>query len=47
MKTLYGHAGGDEALHRLEELFYDKVLADPLLKALFTERVPTPVDHLT
>jgi hemoglobin len=22
------HAGGDEALHRLEELFYSKVLAD-------------------
>lgn len=46
-KTLYEHAGGDEALHRLEELFYGKALADPVLKALFTERVPTHVDHLT
>jgi hemoglobin len=47
METLYEHAGGEAALHRLEELFYDKVLADPLLRSLFTERVPTHVDHLT
>jgi hemoglobin len=46
-QTLYEHAGGDETLHRLEELFYEKALADPLLKALFTKRVPTHVDHLT
>jgi hemoglobin len=26
MTTLYEFAGGDEALHRLEELFYTKVL---------------------
>lgn len=30
MTTLYEHAGEDEALHRLEELFYDKVLKDLL-----------------
>ncbi len=47
METIYEHAGGGEALHRLEELFYDKVLADPVLSTLFTERVPTHVDHLT
>ena len=47
VETLYEHAGGDEALHRLEELFYDKVLADPILSSLFSERVPTHVDHLT
>jgi hemoglobin len=47
MKSLYEHAGGDEALHSLEELFYDKVLADPLLKTLFTERKPHHVEHLT
>jgi hemoglobin len=47
MPTLFEHAGGDEALHRLEELFYDKVLSDPVLKRLFTERRPTHVDHLT
>jgi hemoglobin len=46
-ETLYEHAGGDEGLHHLEELFYDKALADPLLANLFTERRPTHVDHLT
>jgi hemoglobin len=47
VETLYEHAGGDDGLHRLEDLFYDKVLADPVLRSLFTERVPTHVDHLT
>ena len=47
METLYEHAGGDEALHRLEELFYDKALADPILNMLFSQSVPTHVDHLT
>ena len=47
MESLYEHAGGEEALHRLEGLFYDKVLADPLLSKLFTQRVRTHVDHLT
>jgi hemoglobin len=47
VETLYDHAGGDEAMHRLEELFYDTALADPILKTLFSERVPTHVDHLT
>jgi hemoglobin len=46
VETLYEHTGGDEALHRLEDLFYTKVLADPMLKTLFTKRVPTHVDHL-
>ena len=46
-ETLYEHAGGDEALHRLEELFYDKVLAHPVLKTQFRERIPTHVGHLT
>jgi hemoglobin len=46
-ESLYEHAGGDEGLHRLEELFYAKALADPVLKTLFTNRVPTHVDHLT
>ncbi|GAA0416191.1 oxidoreductase [Acrocarpospora corrugata] len=47
MTSLYAHAGGDEALHRLEEIFYTKVLDDPLLRTLFPERLPTHVDHLT
>src|SRR5260370_35066316 len=47
MKSLYQHAGGEEALHRLEELFYARVLADPVLKVRFTERKPHHVEHLT
>jgi hemoglobin len=47
MRSLYEHAGGEEALHRLEDVFYSKVLADPLLKTVFTERSPDHVDHLT
>jgi hemoglobin len=47
VETLYQHAGGDEGLHRLEEIFYGKVLADPLLKPLFKERKPHHVEHLT
>ena len=47
MESLFEHAGGEDALHRLEDLFYTKVLADPVLKTLFTKRVPTHVDHLT
>jgi hemoglobin len=46
-ETLYEHAGGDEGLHRLEEIFYTRALADPILKQLFTKRVPTHVEHLT
>jgi hemoglobin len=42
--SLYEHAGGEEALHRIEELFYSKALADPVLKTLFTERRPQHVD---
>ena len=47
METLYQHAGGDEGLHRLEALFYDKVLVDPVVKTVFTERVAGHVEHLT
>jgi hemoglobin len=47
MPTLYEFAGGDEALHRLEEIFYSKALADPVLREVFTVRQPTHVDHLT
>ncbi|QLY28966.1 group II truncated hemoglobin [Nocardia huaxiensis] len=47
MVSLFEFAGGTEALHRLEEIFYDKALADPVLRPLFPARVPTHVDHLT
>jgi hemoglobin len=46
-ETLYEHAGGEAGLHRLEETFYGKVLADPLLKPLFGGGRPEHVDHLT
>ena len=45
--TLFEHAGGEEALHRLEQLFYDSVLRDPLLQPLFGEGQPQHVEHLT
>jgi hemoglobin len=47
MPTLFEHAGGEEALHRLEQFFYDSVLADPLLQPLFGAGRPDHVDHLT
>jgi hemoglobin len=47
LPSLYAHAGGEEALHNLEELFYDSVLADPLLQPLFGAGQPEHVDHLT
>jgi hemoglobin len=47
MPSLYEHAGGEEGLHRLEQLFYNSVLRDPLLQPLFGEGQPQHVDHLT
>lgn len=46
MPSLFEHAGGEEALHRLEEAFYRSVLSDPVLKPLFGEGRPEHVDHL-
>ena len=47
MPTLFEHAGGEEALHRLEQIFYDSVLRDPLLVPLFGAGRPEHVPHLT
>jgi hemoglobin len=47
MPSLYEHAGGEQALHRLEQRFYDSVLRDPLLQPLFGEGQPEHVEHLT
>ena len=47
MPTLFEHAGGEQALHRLEQTFYDSVLRDPLLQPLFGAGQPEHVDHLT
>ena len=46
-ETLLEHAGGREAIHRLEDVFYSSVLADPLLRPLFGDGQPEHVDHLT
>jgi hemoglobin len=46
-QTLFEHAGGEDALHRLEQLFYESVLKDPLLQPLFGEGQPQHIDHLT
>jgi hemoglobin len=45
--SLYEHAGGEAALHRLEQVFYDSVLRDPLLQPLFGAGQPQHVEHLT
>ena len=47
MPSLYEHAGGEDALHHLEALFYESVLSDPLLQPLFGAGQPHHVDHLT
>ena len=46
-ESLYEHAGGEAALHRLEQTFYDSVLRDPLLQPLFGAGRPEHVEHLT
>jgi len=47
MPSLFEHAGGEAALHRLEQTFYDSVLRDPLLQPLFGAGRPEHVEHLT
>jgi hemoglobin len=47
MPSLFEHAGGQAALHRLEDLFYASVLRGPLLQPLFGAGKPEHVDHLT
>lgn len=47
MPSLFEFAGGEQALHRLEDIFYASVLADPLLVPLFGAGKPEHVDHLT
>ncbi len=47
MPSLYDYAGGEAAIHRLEDTFYASVLADPLLQPLFGAGQPQHVDHLT
>jgi hemoglobin len=46
-QSLYEHAGGESGIHRLEEVFYAKVLNDPVLKPLFGNGQPLHVEHLS
>ena len=46
-KSVYEQIGGEPAMDAAVKLFYEKVLADDLLRRLFTERKPRHVDHLT
>lgn len=47
MPTLLEFAGGVEAIHRLEDVFYSSVLRDPILQPLFGAGQPQHVEHLT
>ena len=46
-ETMFENTGGTDALHRLEDAFYARVLHDPLLQPLFGAGQPQHVDHLT
>lgn len=43
---MYEYAGGERAFRRLAEAFHANVLADPLLRPLFTPSNPQHADHL-
>ena len=47
MTSLFEHAGGVAGLHRLEQVFYDSVLGDPVLQPLFGAGRAEHVKHLT
>ncbi|MGH3264811.1 MAG: hypothetical protein ACRDNS_22795 [Trebonia sp.] len=47
MVTLFEHAGGEPALHHLEQVFDDSILTDPLLAPLLGAGQPAHVDRLT
>jgi hemoglobin len=47
MPSLIDHAGGPDAVHRLEASFYAAVLRDPLLQPLFPHARATHVERLT
>ena len=44
--TLYEWAGGHEALRRLTEVFYDKVLEDPILAPVFAHMSENHREHV-
>ena len=44
--SFYQAIGGEPALRRLIDRFYDQVLVDPLLAPVFVDFTPTHVDHV-
>lgn len=44
--TLYDWTGGHDALRRLTEVFYDRVLADDLLRPVFEHMGPDHREHV-
>ena len=45
--TLYEWAGGMSAIEHLMDVFYKKVLADPLLELIFTHMSPEHISHVS
>jgi hemoglobin len=45
--TLYEEIGGIDVLRRLSRAFYDRVLNDDVLAAMFANFTPTHIDHVT
>lgn len=46
-ESLLEHAGGEEAVTRMDELLYSKVLIDPVLTGLFSGRQAEHAKHLS
>src|SRR5450432_3021816 len=44
--SLFEWAGGAETLHNLTSLFYEKVLADPVLEPIFGQMAKDHPDHV-
>jgi hemoglobin len=45
-ESFYDAVGGEAALRRLVDAFYDQVLVDPLLAPVFAHFTPTHIDHV-
>jgi hemoglobin len=45
-ESFYDALGGEPALRRLIEAFYEQVLVDPVLQPVFVHFTPTHIDHV-
>lgn len=45
-ESFYAALGGEPALRRLIEAFYEEVLVDPVLEPVFVHFTPTHIDHV-